>query len=176
MEVAWMDAPQHDHVAILAPGPSVTNFPGRDGFDAIVGINRAVEFTSCDYWFCVDRYGYHHFTPLGQPVTIAWNSIVVPQVRARPAIDFRRRMCGRWGKDDDIFRMIAGSALAGIVVVTALFRPSSITTFGQTWSGSEDWDGVDRDRRPETRWEKERARFNEMQAALERRGVALVRK
>ena len=40
--------------ALLCPGSSIAGYPGRDGFDLVIGVNRAALMVPVDAWACMD--------------------------------------------------------------------------------------------------------------------------
>jgi len=55
-------------VAILSAGPSLTRtYRGRDGYEEVIGVNRAVACFECDWWSAFDSCTLDLVKPIGNP-------------------------------------------------------------------------------------------------------------
>lgn len=45
-------------VAMLSPGPSLVKYPGRNGYDLVIGVNRVPFKHECDWWSLADDTAY----------------------------------------------------------------------------------------------------------------------
>jgi hypothetical protein len=139
--------------AILCPGPSVTRFQGRDGYDALVAVNRAARVYACDYWCCLDWRTFGMCTKLGKPqaITRAYNWHRVDDSRDWPIWDVALFRWFRTAPEHWTY-----SALTALAFL-AWRGYSEIDVYGRDLDGVADWDGWDASRvgRSDTRWKRE---------------------
>lgn len=172
--------------AILCPGPSLEKFPGRDGFDLLIGVNRAATKIAVDVWACGDwplqQQVYENvigspilFTALNSSETILHGFTDAPQ--RHPCVPWRGEVRifenidpGIKSVDWDFFTF---NAAIGYAVVAGA---NQIKAFGADWSGTKDFDGVEAgNTRTIDRWQLERWMFAEMKKELAQRGISLER-
>lgn len=167
--------------AVLCPGPSLTAFAGRVGYDLVIGVNRAVGLFPCDYWVMLDDHTFDIAHPIGTP------RVLCPRDQWAKV---SRRTANGAAKD---FKVLAPedvdgtlprrqtpwhkwSATAAIALACHL-GATEIDCWGMDWEGTADWDG---DTRPfhcrdEARWHNEQKSFRIMEQAMRARRVALRR-
>ncbi len=171
--------------ALLCPGPSLTRFPGRRGYDLLIGVNRAPIAFACDVWACGDWPLYCKIENdreiqaqvIGSPLwfTAANSAEEVwerhtrwrGEVRTFESID-----PGIAGIDWDFFTFTAAIGYA------AWRGATTIDVYGADWSGVKDFDGAagaSPENRTGDRWTQERWMFGVMQSELKARGVVLER-
>jgi hypothetical protein len=166
--------------AVLCPAPSLSRFEDTDAHDLCIGVNRAAGAMRCDYWVALDVHTAGITTPRGEPVVVN-----------KPNI--HRQMCGEFPYVSQLAHLSVeglrlrrpGSekinwqrfGLTVAVVLAAELGAARVDCFGVDWCGQSDFDGFRhiRNRRTESRWQRERQLYHQVVAALAERGV-LVRR
>ena len=180
-------------VAVLCPGPSLKDFPGRNGFAAVVAVNRAAKAVEADYWVSLDHHtigkAWGGGTPAeqkkrdplaiqGRPTLVCSLSTYRRAKRHYPeaknlahlnhqSIKFPRKELRwhRWG-------------WATAVLVAAFHcKATEIECWGVDWEGKADFDGFGHSKmkRNDARWASERAQWGRLVQALEKRGIRVTR-
>ena len=166
-------------IAILAPGPSLLEtYPGREGFDVVITINRAGRAFPGDYWVALDAYTLNMMgVPRGGPAIVTSRSqygqmrrldsslAELPHIETE-AIEFDAADV-KWRK----FSATVALALAAELGAT------HIECFGMDRTGAADFDGfthTKQNRRPD-RWREEAKVWDAMCAGLARGGVSVDR-
>jgi hypothetical protein len=168
------------NACVLCPGPSLGRFlgdPSRPQYDLTIGVNRAVEAISCDYWVALDTCTFGLTMVVGKPMLVTGKG-------------HYRQMCRRWPAAEEFehldlmglttkhlpSRWRTKSFLTAIVLAYTK-GATEIDCYGVDWKGSADFDGrtFPEQKRTEKRWAKESRSFEELKAALRRRGVTVAR-
>jgi hypothetical protein len=154
------------HVAILCPGPSLSStYPGRDGYNVVIGVNRAATAFLCDLWaaldvqMIVDNAG----KVLGAPLllstadtigTIPAHGVHWPRsLQQDKYLDAIPYLLG-WSPDSIGWTSLScTSAIAYAVSIHA----TAIDLYGADWAGTLDFDGMAAgENRAEPRWAMEK--------------------
>lgn len=180
--------------AVLCPGPSLKDFPGRNGFAAVIAVNRAAKAVEADYWVCLDVHTIGRTwgggtkeeqakrDPLevkGQPVLVSSLSTFRRAQKQHPTavkglrhlnhqtLEFPRKLLrwNRWG-------------WATAILLAALHcGATEVECWGVDWIGRADFDGFTHDKmhRDEARWDAERAQWGRLVRMLAERGIRVTR-
>lgn len=164
-------------VAILSPGPSLKQYPGRSGYDLLIGVNRVVSAIECDWWSAMDILMVTEEMPFGQPRLF---TIMDTETSIPPLIKLRRfkeiltheEMTINPGTGWNIF-----SAPAALMLALHL-GATSIDAWGCDMEGTSDWDGLNDIpySRHNERWIRERAIWIKTTEFIRSYGVSVVRK
>jgi hypothetical protein len=166
-------------VALLCPGPSLAAYPGRSGFDLVLGVNRAAIAHGCDVWVACDVpcVRQHMEAVQGMPLLLTGmessGTLDTDHPRYRgPITDIRPLLtfC------DPGWSWQSFSASCAFVYAVAQ-GATRIDLWGADWSGTADHDGAEagQNRSPE-RWQWERNIFlNLLFPWAESRGITVVR-
>ncbi|HEY1190585.1 MAG TPA: hypothetical protein VGE74_23330 [Gemmata sp.] len=170
--------------AILNPGPCLDLYPGRAGYDLVVGVNRAATRHPVDVWVATDP----------QPVRDHFHAVVSASTGVPPLL-----VTGveTWGTlDTDVPRYpgeiidqaryidaapaeYSWTSFSGLsaIVYAASRGATEIDVYGADWRGTLDFDGAAAgENREPARWEWERSVFlNLLAPHFRTRGVILRR-
>jgi len=167
-------------VAVLCPGPSLSTFEDTDAYDVRIGVNRAAGVVRCDYWVALDVHTAGITVPRGTPVVVN-----------KPNI--HKQMCREFQYVTQLPHLSVGSlrlreprskttnwrrfGLTVALVLAAELGAVHIDCFGVDWCGQADFDGFCcvRNRRTESRWERERRLWGQVAAVLAERNVIIRR-
>ena len=166
--------------AVLCPGPSLSPFEDTDAHDVRIGVNRAAGAVRCEYWVALDVHTAGITTPRGKPVVVNKPNIhrqmcdefpCVSQLSHLSVEGLRLRRPG----SEKINWQRFGLTVA--VVLAAELGAARIDCFGVDWCGQSDFDGFrhTRNRRTDSRWQRERRLYQQVVAALAERGVIVRR-
>jgi hypothetical protein len=166
-------------IAVLCPGPSLTRFPGRGDYAAVIGVNRAACHVSCDWWACGDHplISRIHGDVIGKPALFT----------ALAGFDHLNQHGPRWrGKtltfnaafahfpqtwEWDLFSATAAAVLA------AHLGGTRIDIWGSDLTGTRDWDGVEAGaNRTDERWRCEAGIWRRLSSVLGERGCEVTRR
>jgi hypothetical protein len=171
--------------ALLCPGPSLAAFPGRNGYDVVLGVNRAARRVPCDYWVFLDAHVPRDFGPPAGRPTLVSRACALRRVTRGLAAGQAKWAEGlehfpledlpkpaSWPSKWDNLSLLAALALA--VHLGAV----EIECWGVDWDGVRDWDGYSdaRQNRTETRWSRERDLFNAIVVGLAAKGIRVSRR
>jgi hypothetical protein len=167
--------------AVLCPGPSAYTFPGRDGYDMVIGVNRAAGLAPCDYWVMLDGVQVWKISaPVGRPKIICghpshldlWRNI--PEAREHGWFDIQE--CIQTLPEAPITWAVF-SATAAIVTAIHL-GAKSVDIWGADMKGIEDFDGLNMPgmyARSEMRWQKEARILHELTEHFAAKGITIQR-
>lgn len=161
--------------ALLCPGPSLADYQPAD-HELVVGVNRAVSVTPCDFFVFLDDRPFYSATPPNEPCLVTSGMIYRRFVRkglvssARPFID---RANLNYGGKSPWGRFSATNAL----ILLENLGATEIECFGVDMVGTKDWDGFghDKDKRDVARWKEEANLWNQLTEYLAARGVSVTR-
>lgn len=166
--------------AILCPGPSLPAFPARDGYDLVIGVNRAVGFAACDYWVMLDGAAVWRISrPIGMPVIVCSHSMHLDVWRNYPESQKHGWL------DAKSFEQFASPSLGWpiystptAIICAASKGATQIDLWGADMVGAGEFDNKPAPdiNREDSRWARERVILDGLQSYLEARGVALNRK
>lgn len=157
--------------ALLCPGPSLRLYPGREGYDRIIGVNRAAMSVEVDTWAATDWIseganrapgGIKHWQDqvIGTPLLLT-NADSLSSLTSH-GIPWR----GEAKTTDSLTATLGSSAgwtlySATSAVVYALNAGArTLDCYGMDWSGTLDFDGVNAGgNRTDARWDSERGIF-----------------
>ena len=165
------------NAAILCPGPSLSRFQDRSGYDLVIGVNRSAVAHAVDVWCCGDWPLYQRVQQdvIGSPLWFtdpnsagyvgvhgpAWRGKLTTFDQIDPHIE----------NDWKIYSLYAA---VGYAVVAGATR---IEVYGADWNGEKDFDGtLAGNTRDENRWRVEASGFRALVEILGRRGIELSRK
>jgi len=165
---------------ILCPGPSLPAAPSRDGYDVVLGVNRAVGVAPCDYWVMLDgALVWRISRPVGHPVIVCshsmhkelWDNYLDSRDHKwLDAMSFKDKYCTsmEWA----IF-----SATTAVICAASL-GATQIDMWGADMAGTREFDGPmpERATRNEARWEREARILDRISNHLWTRGVKVERK
>jgi hypothetical protein len=177
--------------AVLCPGPSLANVRAADliEYDALLGVNRAVERAACQWWVALDAHTFGFTRPVNRPVLVTSRGTYrslrarTPELADWPWLDCRwvdpiGQHVVRWRK----------TSMTTAIVLAAELGAKRIDVYGCDWDGEADWDGrtdarynrgEDKagpdGRTIEGRWTMERRLFAELAEALAGRGATVKR-
>lgn len=151
-------------VAVLCPGKSIETFK-PDGYDKVIGVNRAVAFSACDFWMCLDDPKQVVATLEGGPGAVKGRPVVDQWPKQLKALEARCDHQIEWRKHSSI-------AAIGVAVLKGA---TEIDVYGMDWSGDQDWTGKRYGSRDENRWNDERALYGEIAKRLDEWGIKLTR-
>lgn len=144
--------------AVLCPGPSVAKtYKGREGYDLLAGVNRAVHRERCDVWVSLDPSPFEAL-PMQwfTTETTLHNLTQAGRVPTRCAVDVVEPIYA------DIPSDLGGaswSAFSSVAALVAMFRKGAkqIDVYGYDASDRPDFDGVSltSNQRNKDRWEHE---------------------
>lgn len=150
------------NAAVLCPGPSLASFPGRQGFDLVVAVNRAVNVHGADYLVALDdvTFGLCEFRNGSRPTLVSPASIHERTVEAHeaarhlPLLELDRT----WMSDRNRTMRWWSKGLTVALVLAWVKGADAIRCFGVDWAGEADFDGYHaaHQRRDARRWAAER--------------------
>lgn len=139
-------------ISVLCPGPSLSLFPGGNGFDLTIGVNRTVLAHKCDVWACGDYPLVEKVRGdvIGSPVLFTAATSDNYLRDHSPAHDTPKpwrevtTFESLYDFCDRYFQWDTFSATAAIVYAawSCGGKPGVIHSFGVDWSGELDWDGT----------------------------------
>ena len=164
-------------VAILCPGPSLSHFDGSDGYDLVVGINRAAIAFRCDVWCAADYQLIERERR---------NIIGTPVLFTNFASATRLRKRSPWPATVDEFEWylggdglaLPGTSFSAIAAVWYAMAKGAriVNVFGASLAGKLDFDGTAAgETRTDARWERERELWETASRVLRLRGAILDR-
>lgn len=177
-------------VAILNPGPSLNaTYPGREGYDLTIGVNRTMLAYHLDWWVWMDC------SP-AMPCRV-WNAPDSEWLRPKPdkaPNQFTTDTGARYLEDHDlprrdvwqfheyqqvipyVLKWHVFSATAAIALAY-LLGATHADVYGANMEGLEDFDGTTctQDTRDERRWNRERTMWNDTVAWMAFQGMAVRR-
>lgn len=176
-------------IAILSCGPSLNLYPGPDGYDSVITVNRAALKFASDVWCANDWIYEEDGYPLGGVKNLAASVIGNPvlltgknsaESLARHGIPWRGETVTieSWWADYQP-RTLGWSIFSATTALgyAAHLGAKEIDAFGFDWSGTADADGVVACRnRTDERWKQEREIFEATAGMLKERGVSVVRR
>jgi hypothetical protein len=172
--------------AVLCPGPSLTQFPGRDGYDLVIGVNRAAGYFPCDYWAMLDATPFFHCKPLGNPAILCqtpeWVKVqrfIGDMPEPRP----RHRHIAPEDVDASIafeLRTVPARfkySLCAAITLAHSLGASAVDVYGADWRGVHDYDGRElaQNCRDARRWELEQQSFEVLATSLQNFGTKVRR-
>lgn len=143
--------------ALLCPGPSLSRYLGREGYDLVIGVNRAAEKHPVDIWVAHDVQRIRDSAPgvIGSP-------LLVVATETWGVIDAENGWRGRMIEQTAYLEAVPHafgwtSFSATSALVCAFWRGAKrIDLYGADWKGKLDWDGVAAGlNRADSRWEWE---------------------
>ena len=164
--------------AVLCPGPSLaTTFKGREPYECVAGVNRAVHRASCDVWVALDPSPFeaipkHWFTT----ETTMHNLKASGRIMAG----------GEFTEVEPTYQQVPAdlggatwSAFSGVAALIAMYLrgAKSIDVFGYDATDAPDFDGVNlhSNQRNKDRWEHEALCFKVVTKWLAARGCVVNR-
>jgi len=185
--------PDPASAAVLCPGPSLAAVTPETlaAYDALLGVNRAVERAPCHWWAMLDTHTFTFTRPVNRPVLVSSRGTYRSLRAQRPELADWPWLDCRWidaagGLHAVLWRK---TSMTTAIVLAAELGARRIDVYGCDWEGEADWDGRTDERynrgedRPgeggrtvEGRWTMERKLFAELKAALADRGCELERK
>lgn len=170
--------------AILCPGRSVLEYPGREAFDFVIGVNRAVGAFACDYWVFIDKYTYvlsqtSDSPCIGTPAICLERGVYSQVCRERP--DAKQFTCmptlHSWERERAAKSGLFSATRA--LVVAYNLGATDITAYGIDWDSDHpgDWDGY-HDHRQVRRLDRlndQKTRWGMTAGLLTERGVSVRR-
>lgn len=141
-------------VRIICPGPSLAiTWPrhGVGGIGPIIGVNRAVNYTACDWAIVGDAITFTRLRGLPLRGLVSFNDVL----RDRLPANWQQLERLAW---EDLphppFGMVQWGLEAALLLAVRLAAGrAEIHLYGVDWSGIYDYDGVEGiDDRSETRW------------------------
>jgi hypothetical protein len=171
--------------AILCPGLSLNNFPGREGFDIVLGVNRAVGAFACDYWVFIDHYTYvlslESKSPcIGRPAICLDKGVYTQVCIDRPdAKEFPNApLLHEWNGEERTKSGLFSATRAMVIAYNLGAR--DLTVWGADWNAATpgDWDGYYNapwQERKAERLEDQKARWLMTAEFLSARGVSVRR-
>ena len=178
-------------VAIACPGPSLSRTVEGPGFararayDAVIGVNKAVEAVACDWWVFADRQCFGWFTPTRGQAGL-WPRLcvgpgVMDHIFAEPyGEDFRAVFQDRGSEARKLTTTPAGRGwmtftTAIAIVLGQKLGATTITLVGCDLAGERDFTGQPWPRRDATRWHLERTHLGWVIRWCRSRGAAVKR-
>lgn len=164
------------NAAVLCPGPSLERFPGRDAYELVIAVNRAVTVCECDYVILLDAWTFSKCGPIpGKPTIVAAADIYHQMCGIAPAAlhhPFLERDVG-WLPKTGVLWQTKGLTTA--LVLAWVKGATEVECVGVDWSGAADWDGFTHPRQQRTadRWTRERQLARATVALIEDRGAAV---
>jgi hypothetical protein len=163
-------------IAVLCPGPSLLTFKELDAYDVRIGVNRAAEAVRCDYWVALDVHTAGITLPQGQPVVVntpdthsqmcsefPYVSRLGHMSLASLRLDCSKREPINWRRFGLTVAMVLGAQLGA----------DRVDCFGVDWHGQADFDGSRhiRNRRSESRWQREQRLWCQVAGAMLELGI-----
>lgn len=181
--LGWLDLGHHVAVfrkpcraAVLCPGPSLESFPGREGYDVLIGVNRAAGRFACDYWAMLDAVPFYHTTPIGAPAALCqypeWVKVlkyIADGGNPCPHRHLDLKDVDAWLRPElhGVPARFKYSMLAGITLAHAI-GAVEVDVYGADWAGTQDFDGVElaKNCRDDRRWRLEKEGFHVLTTSL----------
>ena len=165
---------------LLCPGPSLgkTFPPGRNGYELIVGVNRAAQYTPCDWWAALDGdfVRSQHRNNLGTPKLLSREYVLFAEDSHEWLIDLENSLTLEVVASDTpavrIGRVGQFTAPAALLLCGYL-GATSIDVYGADLAGTTDFDGhAPPDAwRTDERWRREQTIWSLMRINLARRKI-----
>lgn len=158
--------------AVLCPGPSLTTtWTEPHQYDLVVGVNRACQHTECAYVVAMDKETVAELAPLGNPTvvtTLQSHELARSKAKLLNIADVKN-----WFRQSGTFHFSATNA----VITAAYLGATDIDVYGADMHGTADFDGIEleRFRRSDARWQRERSLFGRIVTLLAQRGVTVTR-
>lgn len=164
-------------VALLSCGPSVRLYEkcGHE-YDAIIGINNIVAKYETDWWCFGDAETFARYVPVKRPQSLCTDKDQVFSILHNYPVEIQQRYRAHpcevcWedlenpGSKPFLFSSCAALMLAKYL------GAKTLDIFGVDMEGNADFEGREHLARTESRWERERQRWNESIKWLEGTGV-----
>jgi len=165
--------------ALLCPGPSLAQYPGREGYEIVIGVNRVAGRITCDYACMLDVTPYELLRRDG--LDFVGDPVHTTPARARAKVLRKWPDAERFAHMDlqaidsvpTSLRWRLYSVTCGLVLAHHL-GAESVDCWGIDWHGELDWDGLADARfvRTDERWRQESVVFANVAAVL---GVPVTR-
>jgi hypothetical protein len=159
--------------ALLSCGPSLALYPGRDAFDVVIAVNRAVLVGGYTWWSVGDILTVGRLYPSLPYAPLIWTHT-----------ETMRQVIGRFGwvdgktyhRDEINARWSMFSATAGLMLAKKL-GAERVECYGCDMAGEQNWDGTAEPtaNRTEQRWERERVIWEKTRNLVEEFGVEVIR-
>lgn len=160
--------------ALLSCGPSLALYPGRDAFDTVIAVNKAVLVGGYCWWSVGDILTVGRLYPSLPYAPLIWTHT-----------ETMRQIVGRFGwvdgktyhRDEVNARWSMFSATAGLMLAKVL-GAERVECYGCDMAGVLNYDGTDEPtaNRTEQRWERERVIWEKTRNLVEEAGCEVVRR
>ena len=177
----------NEKVAVLCPGESLDLYPGPEGYQCVIGVNRVALWHDLQYLVCRDLHTFEWLVGEGGPRELLY-------LVTEPAIMAEIWQRWHWAKryihknsrliQAPMLQKIAWRRFGSLTALAlaaelldGLPGPGRIDCFGMDMAGQADRDGFTDGRqwRDEARWIKERRLFGECVLALKAAGIEVKR-
>ena len=163
--------------ALLCPGPCLVEYPGNDGYDLVIGVNRAAGFAPCDIWSMFDHFTYDQTQVIGTPRiltrTTAWSKLSA-EIQERHEFILVDEYRQKWRKGHPQHAWTY-SATAAACMALREWGVELLEIWGCQLEGVEDFDGGQNKKtvtcRSSGRWQKERVTWRGLHGMYKRRMV-----
>lgn len=171
--------------ALLCPGPALNDFPGREGYDLLIGVNRAACFIELDLWSAFDHYTVVEAMQ-DEDVPVIGNPTLLTRFCARAKLEKRGAVVLPFDvididatrerhKKTHPERCFNYSATGAAAYAMRVLKVDHLDIWGCTLEGSDDWDGGQTDvtagHRNPGRWQNERVAWRGLHQMYRKRMV-----
>lgn len=156
-------------IAVLCPGPSLPRtFKHDQPYDVLIGVNRAVLFTSCDWLASFDASTVKALATPGMKVFTRASCLPQDETLEAVAVWYP---CVKLS-DAGMF------TACGALLLAAALGANDIDVYGADWSDAPDFDGrhSEGDWRVAERWRRERVVWDKITRVLASQGIHVDRK
>ena len=163
-------------VALLSCGPSIASYPGRDGFDLVIGVNSIVERHECDYWVFGDAETFEKTRELregcaGRVPRLVTDAAAAFNLTHNSGVETASRFLTwprgpHWEEFENplpLDTQLCFSSCAALLLTRHL-KATSLQVFGVDLAGDRDWAGRRCNGRDPEWWERERFRWDRLLA------------